>query len=159
MKHNEQSLFPLSPTFTKQATVFGFPEAVGTVNGSITADTKGVITITKQAGSVADVAIALNTAGVNTGETFSMEVDVLLNGTSCLTTKAKIDYTSGEASQQRSIAISGESETNTDAVIDTTANTFAENTIVSFEADITRTSTPQTEMEGLCVFVKFEPFL
>jgi len=53
-----------------------------------------------------------------------MEVDVYLDGVTCLTTKPKITYTSGEASQQISTAISGEYTDIVCAVLDTDAVDF-----------------------------------
>ena len=159
MKQNEKNILLPSPTFAKQATEFGLPAAKAFVNGEITADVNGLFDITRQAGKITDVAIAVNASGLDNANPLTMEVDVYLDGVTCLTTKPKITYTSGEASQQISTAISGEYTDIVCAVLDTDAVDFSENTIVSFQANLTRTGSPGTEMEGLCVFVKYEPFL
>ena len=159
MKQNEKNILLPSPVFAKQATEFCLPAGKAFVNGEITSDVEGLLDITRQSGKITDVAIAVNASGLDNAQTLSMEVDVYLDGVTCLTTKPKITYTSGEASQQMSTAVSGEYTDITCAVLDTDAVEFAENTLVSFQANLTRTASPTTEMEGLCVFVKYEPFL
>lgn len=159
MKHNEKKILLPSPTFPEQVTTFGLPAGKAVINGDITADTTGILDITRQAGRITDVAIAVNDSGVDVTNPLSIEVDVLIDDVTCLTTKPKITYTSGEANQQMSTAVSGEYTAITQAVIDADANSFAENALISFSADLTRTGTPDDEMGGLCVFVKYEPFL
>jgi len=154
---NKRKLPPPSPTFGHDVTVFGQPDAKGIVNGDITADfTAYPVHLCKHAGRIVDVNFALVKSGADQTDAMSFELDVLINGTSCLDTKPKFTYQSGEQSVPISTWASGEGIIQ--AVIDYDNINFNPGDIITMTGDITRTI-PDTEMNGLCTLVQFEPII
>ncbi len=114
--------------------------------------------VMKQAGKIRQVAFMTSQGDQEGSEELSVEVDVLINGVSCLDTKPKIAYGTGESSEQRSTLVSGEFDGVTVAVLDNDARTFTRNDRITYDVDVTRTS-PITEIAGLGVLVEIEPIL
>jgi len=110
----------------------------------------------KHAGRVVDVNFGLVKSGADNDATLSFELDVLINGTSCLETKPKVTYQSGEDSGAISTWASGEGIIQ--AVIDYDNINFNPGDLITMSGDITRSS-PDTEMNGLCTIVQFEPII
>ena len=157
---NDKKLFPPTPSFSREVSEFGIPTGKTVVNSSLTSTlTNQMVEVARRAGNIDDVAIALAASGADGTNPLAIEVDVKIDGVSCLSTKPKITYTSGESSQAMSTLKSGEYTDITQAIINHNANSFAENSIITFDATVTRTASPDTEMSGLCVLIKFEPIV
>ena len=160
MGFNPKKILSPGPVFEKQASIYGQPDAKGFVNGDIDADFSGYpLHYCRHAGNIADVSLLLAEAGQDDDNTLSMEVDVQINGVSCLSTKPKISYVSGEASGRKGTMVSGEYTDTIQSILDYDNISYVPGDIITFDGDITRTSSPDTEMAGMCVNVEFDPYL
>jgi len=142
--------------FSEQVADKAMPPLIGTVSGELTADRYTLpIGMTRTAGHVSDVAFSLLSCGRVNSNPLNLEVDVLINGTTCLTTKPKITAVTGAASEHRTTIASGTGIV--EAVIDGAANSFDAGDIITATLDITRTDTPTTEMGNFAMIVELEP--
>jgi hypothetical protein len=67
-----------------------------------------------------------------------------------------ISHVSGEASQQKTTKVTGDTGI-TQGVVDPTANTFTAGDIFTYELYLQRTATPTTEIANPCIVVELEP--
>ena len=77
----------------------------GELTGHIWKDPLGAAIL---GGRVSEVFLSVEASGKDDSNTLQIEADVLINGTSCLTTLPAIAHVSGEASQQKTTAVVGD---------------------------------------------------
>lgn len=145
-----------SPSFRKLVAVDGIRYFEGTISGEITASSGRIpMGSCPVGGQIRDVWLSVGTSGKDDTNTLSLDVDVKINGTTCLTTKPKIAHVSGEVSQQKTTVVAGDTGL-THAVL-AAANSFSPGDVISFNATLTRVASPTTEMANACIVVEVEP--
>jgi len=107
-------------------------------------------------GRVSEVFLSVEASGKDDTNPLSLEADVFINGVSCLTTKPKIAHVSGEASQQKTTAVTGDTGI-TQSVMNPDANSFNVGDVFSYDFDLTRTASPTTEIKNPVIVIKLEP--
>lgn len=110
----------------------------------------------RKAGRVVDVWLSVAASGKDDSNPLQISGDVFINGTTCLTTKPSITHVSGEASQQKTTKVTGDTGI-AQAVINTSANTVAPGDILTCVFTVVRTATPTTEISNPVIVVEFEP--
>ncbi len=141
----------------KRSAVNSMPPMQVSISGEITLETNNEIAgAANMGGKVANVWMSVAASGKDDSNTLSLDADVLINDTTCMTTKPIIAHVSGEASQQKTTRITGDTGL-TSAVINRAANTFGPGDVISCTLNLTRTATPTTEMRNAIVVVEFEP--
>lgn len=126
------------------------------ISGEITADVGAPIGVSNISGRVVDVYLSLEERGRDDSNTHTLDMDVLINGTSCLSTKPKIAANNGSASDQATTAESGTGITQ--AVIDTDNDDVSQGDVLRYFGTLTRTASPTTEMSDGVVVVVIEPY-
>uniref|UniRef100_A0A6M3J8R9 Uncharacterized protein n=1 Tax=viral metagenome TaxID=1070528 RepID=A0A6M3J8R9_9ZZZZ len=126
-------------------------------SGEITSTT-GVFPLgdVRRAGRVIDVSMSVNSCGRDDSSPLIISGEIYINGTTCLTTRPSIAFVSGEAPQQKTTRVTGDSGI-TQAVIDTTANTVVPGDVITGIVTLDRTASPETEINNLIISVDFEP--
>jgi hypothetical protein len=125
-------------------------------SGNLTADAtaKVVAMIPPQlAGRIVAAYLSVGTNGVDATNPLNLELDVLVNGTSALTTKPKIDKTAGTGKKNTIAAGTGI----TVGVLDSTKTAVAAGDHITATLDITRTASPSTEIADVAVVVVIRP--
>lgn len=152
----KQGPFP-SPAFLKQMAanvaapmMYGYS---GEMTGSIN---KQPIGAAVTSGKISGVSLSVEASGKDDTNTLSFTGDILINGTTCLTTNPAIAHVSGEASQHKTTVKTGDTGI-TQAVLNQTANTISQGDVITCTLALTRTASPTTEMETPCIVVEFEP--
>jgi len=126
-------------------------------SGEITANVKGKpLGAANLGGRVSEVFLSVEESGKDDTNTLSIEGDVFINGTSCLTTKPKIAHVSGEASQQKTTVVTGDTGI-TQSVMDPDNNAFSIGDVFSYDFNLTRTASPTTEIKHPVIVVRLEP--
>lgn len=105
---------------------------------------------------VADVWLSVEASGKDDSNDLYFEADVKINGTSCLSTSPKISHVSGEDSQQKTTYITGDTGI-TQSVIDASNYDGEPGDVITFDFDLTRTSTPTTEILNPFIVVRLMP--
>ena len=109
-------------------------------------------------GRVKDVWVTANGSGRDDSNILSVSTDVYINGVSCLTTTPVISGEVGSASRQKTTKTSDDvSDGCRQAVINTSADSFDKGDMFTYKFTLTRTATPTTEMNNLCVVVELYP--
>lgn len=145
-----------SPLFRKQVTALVSPlQAI--MSGEIVAE-PGVRPVgsVSFAGKVNDVWMSVGASGKDDSNTLSLSLDALINGVSCLSTEASIAHVSGEASQQKTTVVSGDTGI-VQAVVDGDANDVSPGDVVTFDCTLTRTASPTTEIGTACLVIEITP--
>jgi len=128
------------------------------VSGEITAQKTGyTLGAVDFDGSISRVWLSVAASGKDDSNTLELEADVFINGTTCLTTKPKIAHVSGEASQQKTTLGSAADTGITEDVLLATANSFNAGDVLTYNFELTRTSSPTTEMKAPCLVVELMP--
>jgi hypothetical protein len=125
----------------------------GEITGSVNNQPLGAAVIS---GKISGISLSVEASGKDDTNTLSFDGDILINGTTCLTTKPVIAHVSGEASQQKTTMKTGDTGI-TQAVLDQAANSISQGDVISCTFNLTRTASPTTEMQTPCVVVEFEP--
>lgn len=145
-----------SVSFPEQVADKALPPLIGVFSGQLTVDTYNIpLGMVRTAGNVTDVAASVLESGRDDSNALSLEIDILINGTTCLTTKPKILGNKGKAGVSKTTIASGEGIT--EAVVDGSASSFSAGDIITAKLDITRTSTPTTEIQNVAILVELEP--
>jgi len=110
----------------------------------------------RKAGRVIDVSLSVGASGKDDTNPLQISGDVYINGTTCLSTKPSIAHVSGEASQQKTTKVTGDTGI-AQAVINASANTVAPGDVITCSFSVERTSTPTTEISNPVIVVEFEP--
>ena len=125
----------------------------GELTGHIWKDPLGAAIL---GGRVSEVFLSVEASGKDDSNTLQIEADVLINGTSCLTTLPAIAHVSGEASQHKTTAVVGDTGI-TRSVMNPAANEFSIGDVFSYSMELTRTASPTTEIKNPVIVVKLEP--
>ncbi len=110
----------------------------------------------RKAGRVVDVWMSAGESGKDDSQRLDVSGEVLINGTTCLSTVPTISHVSGETSQQKTTKITGDTGI-TQAVIDETANIVSPGDVISTVFTLNRTSSPTTEISNVIIVVELEP--
>jgi len=130
---------------------------MGLISGEVKASANGIaLGMARYSGKIMNVALSVLKSGKDDSNALSLEADVLINGVSCLTTKPKIAHVSGEASMQKTTLQSGDTGV-TQAVVNAAANEFSVGDVIQWNAALTRTATPTSEMSNAVLLVEVEP--
>lgn len=145
-----------SPGSPKQWAANILPPLVAVVSGEFTTSKNGLpLGAIGLPGRVSDVWMSVGGSGKDDAATLSATADVLINGTTCLTTAPIIAHVSGEAAQQKTTKTSSDTGVTQAAV--SSANSVAQGDVLTCNLTLTRTSSPTTEMHNAAVVVEFEP--
>jgi len=125
----------------------------GEITGHVWKDTIGAAVL---GGRVSEVFLSVEASGKDDTNTLSLEADVFINGTTCLATNPAIAHVSGEASQAKTTAVTGDTGI-TQSVMDPDANSFSIGDVFSYDFELTRTASPTTEMKNPVIVVILEP--
>lgn len=146
-----------NPAFDRQVAAVDIGINHGVVSGEVDASAGGlVLGVARYAGKIMNVGLSVLASGKDDTNALSIEADVLINGTSCLTTKPKVAHVSGEASMQKTTLETGDTGI-TQAVINQAANEFAVGDVIQWNMLLTRTASPTTEMSNPAIVVEVEP--
>uniref|UniRef100_A0A6M3IEV9 Uncharacterized protein n=1 Tax=viral metagenome TaxID=1070528 RepID=A0A6M3IEV9_9ZZZZ len=107
---------------------------------------------------VSDVWMSVGACGLDNSNSLQITGEVYINGTTCLSTRPSIGYVSGEASQQKTTKVSGDTAI-AQAVVDMTANTLTDGDVISYDIDLVRTASPETEITNVILVVELEPII
>jgi len=135
------------------AATYQFPirlSIVGDITATDTAVVMGVIPANIKVGTVKEAYLSCNN-GADSADDLSIELDVLIGGTSIFTTKPKIDKAAGATPETTAVADTGI----TQGVIDTTKDDVAAGDIITATLTMVRT-TPDTEIHDVVVDVIVE---
>ena len=145
------------PGWRKRLAVNTLPPFQSTYSGEIVVDVNDfALGAARYAGEVTGIWMSVQASGKDDTNDLYVEGEVYINGTTCLTTKPKIAHVSGETSQAKT-TIGGSDAGTVEAVIDTTANTFAPGDVLSADFLLERTASPTTEMKNPVIVVELEP--
>lgn len=127
-------------------------------SGEVTATIAGYnLGAARFGGKVSSVWMSVGGSGKDlSGVPLQVSGEVLINGTSCLTTRPSITHVSGEDSQQKTTRITGDTGI-TQAVIDTDNNSFSPGDVFTVDFDLSRTATPENEIHNPSIVVELEP--
>ena len=143
--------------FSKIASENVMAPLVAVVSGELTANVTGMpIGSARAAGKVSDVWLSVANCGDDDTNDLKAQVNVKINGTTCLGTQPYISYVSGETgSQQKTTKVTGDSNIQQAALAST--NTFSPGDVFSYDLALTRVASPTVEMANLTITVEFEP--
>jgi len=131
---------------------------VSAISGELTASVKtATLGAAKKSGTVRDAWFSVGASGKDDDDTLSVALNVYINGTTCLSTNPVIAHVSGEVSQQKTTAATGDTGV-TQAAIDHSADDVVAGDVLTYDLTLTRTS-PTTEMQSPVVVVELEPKL
>jgi len=155
---SHQGPFP-GVSFLKQIAANAFTPIQAIISGEITASQgERPVGAVRAGGRVTDVWMSLGASGKDDTNPLQISGEVYINGTTCLTTKPSIAHVSGEASQQKTTNVSGDTGI-AQAVIDATANTFTDGDVITAKFTVVRSATPTTEMSQCVLVVELEPIM
>lgn len=127
------------------------------ISGQVTADMLGCpVGVAKIDGVITLVGLGVTGSGRDTSNALTLEADVKINGTTAMTTKAKINKNSGEA---KSTLASTLGSGDVAGVVDPSAAGVNKGDVITVDLDLTRTATPTYEITGPMVAVILEPKL
>lgn len=145
-----------SPGSPKQWAANIMPPLVAVVSGELTANQTGVpMGSVGLPGRISDVWLSVAGSGKDDSATLQVAADVMINGTTCLTTNPVIAHVSGEAAQQKTTKT--DSDTGVTQAAISSSNSVAQGDIISYSLTLTRTASPTTEINNVAVVVEFEP--
>lgn len=146
-----------SPSAVKQWAAMDTSPMIGTLSGEITASRAGVpLGAANVAGKISAVWLTLGACGRDDVNPHTLTIDVKINGTTCLTTQPYIDANNASASAQKTTKATGDTGIQ-QAGVSSSANSVSLGDLVSFDATLTRTASPTTEMANAVVVVEIEP--
>ena len=131
---------------------------VGTVSGEVAITKRGMpLGVVRYPCRVVAVNVSVLNSGKDDSSVPSCQVDVKINGTSCLTTLPIVAHVSGEAAQQKT-TISGAADTGvTEAVINQAANSGSAGDVLTWDLIYTGNASPTSKAHNLIVIVEFDP--
>lgn len=143
------------PDFPEKVADVSMPPLQASVSGEITASAEKSF-VARYDGQVSDVWLSVLQSGKDDSNSLSIEADVLVNGTTCLTTKPKIAHVSGEASQQKT-SLAEAADTGITASSINTSNSFSAGDVITLKFELTRTASPTTEVNNPVIVVEMAP--
>lgn len=146
-----------SPGLMRQIAANAMVPLMDTYSGEITANVEAKpLGAAILGGRISEVFLSVEASGKDDSNTLSIEGDVFINGTTCFGTKPKIAHVSGEVSQQKTTAVTGDTGI-TQSVMDPDANSFSIGDVISYDFNMVRTASPTTEIQDPVIVVKLEP--
>ena len=110
----------------------------------------------QMSGRVSDAWLSVRQSGKDDSSALNFSGEVSINGTSCMSTVPTIGHVSGEASQQKTTRITGDTGI-VQAVIDYDNNTFTAGDVLTWNLTLSRTASPTTEISEPVMVVVLEP--
>jgi hypothetical protein len=153
-----RSLTPFpGPAFSKQVE-FALSQTFGmSFSGEFKADVDNKpIGAVKTAGKVANVFLSVEKSGKDDTNPLQVSGEVFINSVSCLTTKPSIAHVSGEASQQKTTIVTGDTGI-AQAAMDTDNNSYVPGDVLTATLTLERTGSPTTEILNPVIVVELEP--
>lgn len=149
----------VGPNFPKQCASEVFPPFVGTISGEVAGSVRGMpLGMARFPGKVTGVYMSVKGCGKrDTSVYISGEVDVKINGTSCLTTSPRIGVKSGEVSAQKTTFPSASDVAVIASALDHSNIDFNEGDVFEWDFIYYGETSPATKMNGICVIVEVEP--
>lgn len=117
----------------------------------------GVVGAAPRGARVSEVWMSVGTIGMDNDNSLQVSGEVYINGVSCLSTRPSIGYVTGEASQQKTTRVTGDTGI-VQAAIDMDANTVTDGDMLTFDLDVART-TPDVEISNVVLVVELEPII
>ena len=146
-----------SPFFGKQVE-FAISQSFGlAVSGELTTGRDcAPIGSPKTSGRVANVYLSVERSGKDDSHALQVSGEVYINSTSCLSTQPSISHVSGEASQQKTTIVAGDTGI-AQAVIDQDNNSYNAGDVITADLILERTATPTTEIRSPILVVELDP--
>lgn len=155
MKPN-QGPFP-TVAIMRQLAANIMPPMQGALSGEIlTSLGQQPIGAMQMSGRVTDVWLSVRQSGKDDSNALNFSGEPLINGTSCVSTVPSIGHVSGEASQQKTTRITGDTGI-VQAAIDNDNNTFTAGDVLTWNLTLSRTASPTTEISEPVMVVVLEP--
>ena len=146
-----------SPNFEKQVAHDVLAPLNLLISGEFTNSVYGsVVGAARFAGKVVNVWWSVGACGRDDDNQLSGEVDVKINGTTCLSTKPSIRYVSGETSQQKTTKVTGDTGI-TKGVVNSSNAAFEAGDIFTVDLVLVSQSSPDVKMGSAVVVVELEP--
>jgi len=105
---------------------------------------------------ISDSWLSVGASGKDDDDDLSLTGSVYINGVAALSTEPAIAHVSGEASQQKTTRVTGDTGI-THAVVDTDNNTANPGDVITYDLTLVRTASPTTEMSSVSLVVELEP--
>lgn len=105
---------------------------------------------------IADVWLSVGASGKDDAQDLDISGEVYINNVTALSTRPTIAHVSGEASQQKTTRVTGDTGI-IQAVVDTDANTANPGDSITYDLTLVRTATPTTEISSVSLVVELEP--
>lgn len=158
MNTRRGSMSPVPVGFPQMVANEVIPPFIGTISGEVTVTKRGMpLGVARFPGTVTRVAVSVLGNGKDDSSVPAGEVNVKINGTTCLLTKPKITHVSGEASVQKTTYASAGDTGITAGVVSETAKTFAQGDVITWDFIYTGTTTPTIKMHNVSVIVEILP--
>lgn len=155
---SQKGPFP-SVSFFKQIAANAVVPVQAFISGEITASPgQSPVGAALGGGRVVDAWMSLGASGKDDTNPLQISGEVYINGVTCLSTRPSISHVSGEASQQKTTKVTGDTGI-AQAVIDSTANTFTDGDVFTMDFTVVRTASPTTEMSQCVLVVELEPIM
>jgi len=142
--------------FTAQVNAAAFNPLQASYSGELVATQTVPLGAAKKPGRLSDFWLSANASGKDDNSALQVSGEVYINSVSALTTRPSIEHVSGEASQNKTTKVTGDTGI-TQAVIDQDANTVAPGDMITAVLTVVRTATPATEMSNLAIVVELQP--
>uniref|UniRef100_A0A6M3K626 Uncharacterized protein n=1 Tax=viral metagenome TaxID=1070528 RepID=A0A6M3K626_9ZZZZ len=150
--------FP-SVAFHKQIGRDSMPPLQVSYSGELTVGvTSAPFGVAARGAKVADVWMSVGASGKDDAYSLQVTGEVYINGTTCLSTRPSIAHVSGEASQQKTTRVTGDTGI-AQAVIDPDANTVTDGDVLTYDLTLVRTASPTTEISNVFMVVELEPII
>ncbi|MFA6735898.1 MAG: hypothetical protein WCR87_03145 [Saccharofermentanales bacterium] len=154
-----QGPFPAGVAGLKSIAANNLPPLFVSVSGNLTSSVSGApIGAARCAGRVRKFWFTLGASGKDDTNPLQVSGELKINGTTCLSTRPSIGHISGEASQHKTTLVTGDTGM-TQAVIDGDANSFSAGDIFTYDLDLVRTASPDTEISSIVVCAELEPLI
>lgn len=108
-------------------------------------------------GIIKDVWMSVGASGKNDTSVPTITGDVLINGTTCLSTNPIIAHVSGEASQQKTTKVTGDTGV-TQAVVLSTAKVVVPGDVITCKLTYSGAASPTTKISQAVIVVELEPY-
>lgn len=145
-----------SPAAMKQFASNQIPALQASVSGEISASKTSIpMGAVNIRGRVQAAFLSFGDCGRDDSDDLYVELNVKINGTTCMTTKPKVPANDGSASEQKTTKVTGDTGI-VQGVVNASANSVSPGDVVTVDFELTRVS-PDTEMANCFAVVEVEP--
>lgn len=131
---------------------------MGSYSGEVTATvTDLTLGATRFAGEVVAVWMSVASSGKDDSSELNITGEVFINGTTVLSTTPKIAHISGEAAQQKTTVVTGDTGI-VQGEINTDQNSFSPGDVITGSFTVERTASPTSEIDNPVIVVELEPY-